>query len=172
MIIAFSIIGLLVLVMIFMFLRSQNLVREVTQLKHSLRYHEKQTRFCLTTLMNLSTQLQNTYLARLEGLQKHALVSADDYELCKFILNHVEFVVMQCCESGATVEEAIHKALQRSQYDMERINKFIARQPSEVRVPWCKNAISGFISACHNLTSESLRLKNRQTSAEAEAPSA
>ena len=107
----------------------------------------------------LSGQLQKTYQARLEALQKHALIGGENADRATFVLSHVEFVIMRCCEHSDTIEEALGKALESSNYNMEQINEFIAAQPSEVRVPWCKNTIGGFIAACHNLTSEKLRLQ-------------
>ncbi len=152
--IAFSIIGFLVLVLIYFVVRNQSIQAELNQLKHLVKSKDAQSRFSLSALLMLSGQLQNTYKKRLDSLQKHALISSEDYDTASFILGNVEFVIMQCCENRATVEEAINKALDRSTFTIEQINKYIAKQPSEIRVPWCKNSVGGFVSACHNLTSE------------------
>lgn len=160
--IAFSIIGFLVLVLVYYVVRNQSMQSELSQLKHLLKSKDAHSRFCLSALLMLSGQLQNSYKNRLDALQKHALINNEDYETASFILGNVEFVIMQCCENRATVEEAINKALDRSTYTIEQINKYIAKQPSEIRVPWCKNNVSGFISACHNLTSETMKTKSRK----------
>lgn len=160
--VSFGVIGFLVLILIYFVVRNQGMQRELTQLKHTVKSIDTQSKFSLSALLMLSGQIQKTYQVRLESLQKHALINNDDYEIAHFILSQVEFVIMQCCEQRSTVEEAINKALDRSTYDIEQINQFVARQPSEVRVPWCKNSIGGFVSACHNLTSEKLKLKSRK----------
>lgn len=157
--VAFGVIGFLVLILIYFVVRNQSMQRELTQLKHIVKSIDSQSKFSLSALLMLSGQIQKTYQGRLESLQKHALISNDYYEIAGFILGQVEYVIMQCCEKRATVEEAINKALDKSNYNIEQINQFIAKQPSEVRVPWCKNSIGGFISACHNMTSEKLKLK-------------
>lgn len=161
--VAFGVIGFLVMGLIYFVVRNQSLQKEVKQLRHTVKSVDSQSKFSLSALLMLSGQIQKTYQGRLESLQKHALISNDDYELAGYILSQVEFVIMQCCEHRATVEEAINKGLDRSNYNIEQINQFIAKQPSEIRVPWCKNSIGGFISACHNLTSERLKLKAKNS---------
>lgn len=162
MIAAFSIIGFLILILIYFAVRHQNTQRELIQLRRMVKSLDSQGKFSLSALMMLSSQLQKTYQARLESLKKHALVSEVDYSAASFVVTQVEFVISQCCEQRATVEEAINKALESSNLNIELVNQFIARQPSEVRIPWCKNTIGGFISACHNMTSESVKLSARK----------
>lgn len=161
--VAFGVIGFLVLVLIYFVVRNQSMQKELKQLKHAVKSIDSQSKFSLSALLMLSGQIQKTYQGRLESLQKHALINNDDYEMASFVLSKVEFVIMQCCEHRATVEEAINKSLDSSNYSIEQINQFIARQPSEIRVPWCKNSIGGFISACHNMTSEKLKLKAKNS---------
>lgn len=157
--VAFGVIGFLVLLLIYFVLRNQSMQSELNQCRHQLKSIDKQNRFSLGSLGILSAELQKTYQLRLDGLQKHALISSEDYNIADFIMGQVAFVIMQCCEKSATIEEALTKALQSSDYDMQQINQFIAKHPSEIRVPWCKNTIGGFVSACHNLTSERVKQK-------------
>lgn len=162
--VAFGVIGILALVLIYFVLRAQNLQRELNQIKHALKSVDAQSKYSLGALVTLSGQLQNSYLARLEALKKHALINQEDYDVAHFVLSRVEFIVMQCCEHKATVEEALKKALAKGEISLEQVNQLIAKQPPEVRIPWCKNTIGGFISACHNLTSKKpATAKDKQT---------
>jgi hypothetical protein len=160
-VVAFSVIGFLVLLLIYFAVRHQNAQRELTQLRRMVKSLDNQGKFSLSAVVMLSGQLQKTYQTRLEWLNKHALISATDYKPASFVVSQVEYVILQCCEQRATVEEAINKALEQSDLDIESINQFVARQSSEVRIPWCKNTIGGFLAACHNMTSESIKMKNR-----------
>lgn len=157
--VAFGVIGFLVLILIYFVLKAQGLQAELNQIKNALRSIDAQSKFSLNALVMLSSQMQRSYLAKLNNLQKHALINNEDFEIANFILNQVELVIMQCCEHKSTVEEAINKALKNSTYTIEQINQFIAKQPSETRVSWCKNTVGGFISACHNLTSDKVSRK-------------
>lgn len=156
----FGVIGFLVLGLIYFVVRQQAMQTELNNLRHSLKSLDKQSRFSLSALVMLSGQLQKTYQLRLDSLQKHALIGADDYKFASFIISQVESVIMQCCEKSATVEEALTKQLANTEMEMEQINQYIAKQPSEIRVPWCKNTIGGFIAACHNITSERVKAKD------------
>lgn len=156
----FGIIGFLVLGLIYFVVRQQTMQAELNKLRHSVKSLDKQSRFSLSALVMLSGQLQKTYQLRLDSLQKHALIGADDYKYASFIISQVESVIMQCCEKSATVEEALTKQLANTDMEMEQINQYVAKQPSEIRVPWCKNTIGGFIVACHNITSERVKAKD------------
>jgi len=158
--VSFGVIGFLVLMLIYFVVRQQSMQVELNKLRNNVKSLDKQGRFSLSALLMLSGQLQKTYQGRLDSLQKHAMISADDYKYASFIISQVENVIMQCCEKSATVEEAITKQLANSEMEMEQVNQYIARQPSEISIPWCKNTIGGFIVACHNITSERVKTKD------------
>ncbi|WJG09497.1 hypothetical protein [Aliiglaciecola sp. LCG003] len=143
--------------LIYFVVRHQSAQSELNKLTHQVKSLDKQSRFSLQALSMLAGQMQKTYQIRLDNLNKHALISSADFKIVSFIIAEVEFVIMQCCEKSATVEEALLKALENSELDMEQIKKYIANQPAEIRVPWCKNTVGGFVSACHNLTSDRVK---------------
>ena len=64
---------------------------------------------------------------------------------------------MQCCQHNETVEESVDKAPKDQAVTIEFASQFIARQPSEIRVPWCKNTVDGFIAACRNLVTDKVK---------------
>lgn len=165
----FGVIGFLVLGLIYFVVRQQAMQTELNNLWHSLKSLDKQSRFSLSALVMLSGQLQKMYQGRLDSLQKHALISADDYKYASFIISQVETVIMQCCEKSATVEETITRQLASTEMEIEQINQYIAKQPSDIRVPWCKNTIGGFIAACHNITSERVKTKDPREETETES---
>lgn len=158
--ISFGVIGFLILILIYFVVRQQSMQAELNKLRIQMKSLDSQSKFSLSALVMVSGQMQKIYQVRLDNLQKHALMSNDDHRLASFIISQVEFVIMQCCEKRATVEEALHKGLASTDLDMETINKYIAKQPSEIRIPWCKNTVGGFVAACHNLTSERVKAKD------------
>ncbi|NCP63482.1 MAG: hypothetical protein GW763_01650 [Paraglaciecola sp.] len=164
----FGIIGILVLVLIFLVLRLQNANREVQKLKFSLRSLQNQTRYTLGALLTMSKQLQYNYKLKLDGLRHHGLLHGDDLLAAQFLIDNFVVVVTQCCERNASVEEALKKALEGSPFSMARIQQFVASQAVEVRVPWSKNNLEGFMSACNNMVSGKLKT---QSSAEEQTSS-
>ena len=167
--VSFGVTGFLVLILIYFVVRQQSMQVELNKLRNSVKSLDKQGRFSLNALLMLSGQLQKMYQGRLDSLQKHALISADDYKYASFIISQVETVIMQCCEKSATVEEAITRQLASTEMEIEQINQYIAKQPSDIRVPWCKNTIGGFIAACHNITSERVKTKDPREETETES---
>mmetsp|Transcript_9577 Transcript_9577/g.12398 ORF Transcript_9577/g.12398 Transcript_9577/m.12398 type:complete len:169 (+) Transcript_9577:40-546(+) len=167
--VSFGVTGFLVLILIYFVVRQQSMQVELNKLRNSVKSLDKQGRFSLNALLMLSGQLQKMYQGRLDSLQKHALISADDYKYASFIISQVETVIMQCYEKSATVEEAITRQLASTEMEIEQINQYIAKQPSDIRVPWCKNTIGGFIAACHNITSERVKTKDPREETETES---
>ena len=158
--VAFGVIGFLTLFLIYLVVRNQSLQRELNQYKHSLKTSDSQAKYTLNTLVSVSSELQKTFVSRIESAQKRGLLSGEDYTSSSFILNHVDYVIMQCCEYKSTVEEAINKALEPSDLSITEINQFIAKQPSEIRVPWCKNTVNGFVTACNNISIGKLNIQS------------
>ena len=154
-----GIIGALVLVLVYFAVHAQSLQKEKNQLKHRLKSNDASYKFTHGALLLLATELQNTCLAKLHSANKHAVIGADDFKIATFVVSNMEFVVAQCCERKATVEEAIKKALKANHMDYESLSQFIAKQPKEVTLPWCKNNLSGFIMACQNISQVNIATK-------------
>jgi hypothetical protein len=147
----FGIIGLLVLALIFFVMRVQSVQLELNKIRFELKTLQKNTKFSLGSIMLMSKQLTNSYRFKLDAMRRHGILHGDDLTVVQFLVENVEFVVMQCCEKQATVEEAIKQALEGFSIDMAAVQQYIARQPVDVRVPWSKNTLDGYLAACNNL---------------------
>lgn len=152
--VAFGVIGFLVLVLVFVVTRNQSTQRELKQLQHAHKIQQSQNKYSLGIVMTMSTHLQQTFQSKLAALSSHGLISQQDQDMASFVLENFQFIVVQCCQHNETVEVAVQKALKGQEFTIEQVSQFIARQPSEVRVPWCKNTIDGFIAACRNLVAD------------------
>lgn len=150
--VTFGVIGFLVLILIYFVLRSQNLQKELSQSKHALKTSDSHSKFTVSSLTVIAKELQKSYLSRLAATKRHALVSDEDFELANCILTRFEYVLVQCCDNSATIEEAVTQSLNTSEHDLDQIKQFIAKQPQEIKLPWCKNTIAGYITACHNIS--------------------
>ena len=168
-VVAFGIIGFLILLLIYLTVRNQSIQRELIQYKRTLKATDSQARYAMKTLIAVSAELQKAFVARLEANQKRGIISGQDYEIAGFILNHVDFVISQCVEHQRSVEEAVNKALERSELSMKDINQYIANQASEIRVPWCKNAVNAFVVACNNISVGTIKTKSGADSKTPEA---
>ena len=155
--VAFGIIWFLILVIIFVVMRSQSTQRELKQIKRAHKLLQSQDKYSLGIVMAMSRQLQSEFQTKLASLNSHGLIKRQDYDIAHFILENFQFIIVQCCQHNETVEAAIRKALKGEVLTIEFVSQFIARQSSEVRVPWCKNTVDGFIAACRNLVADKVK---------------
>ena len=153
MVILIAVIVSLIFFLIFIVMKNQNMAKELREYRHLAKNAESKSRFALTTVDSLARQIQKILMSQLESSQKRGLVKGDKYEKAKVIFNCFEYVVMQCCEHGATVEESLNRALSNSEIGMEDVKKFISEMPSEVRMAWVKNNVGSFVVACNNINS-------------------
>lgn len=149
----FGIISLMALVIIFVVTQNQGIQREFKKVQRAHKLLQSHNKYSLGIVMSMSSQLQYSHQTKLSELKIHGLISQQDHKIVNFILENFQFIIVQCCQYNETVEVAVRKALKGQEVTIENISQFIARQPSEVRVPWCKNSVDGFIAACRNLVS-------------------
>jgi hypothetical protein len=154
-----GVIGALVLLLIYFVVRAQALQKETSQLKRHLKSSDTTYKFTHGALLLISKELEKSCLAKLHSANKHGVMSASDFEFANFMVGSMEFVVVQCCERRATVEEAIKKSLKANHMDFDSLCQFIAKQPTEIRIPWCKNNLSGYIVACQNISQAKIPTK-------------
>ncbi len=152
--IAFGVIGFLILVLVFFVTKSQGVQRELKQAQSSLKTIQSQNKQSLDIVIMTATQLQRMFQGQLAAKHKHGLISQADYDIASFVFENFQYIVVQCCQNNETVEVAVKKALKGQILTIEEISQFVARQPPEVKVPWCKNTIDGFVAACRNLVAE------------------
>lgn len=155
--IEFGVIALLILALIFMVMNGKSTQRELKQIKRAHKLLQSQNKYSLGIVMAMSSQLQYVFQTKLATLNSHGLIKRQDYDIAHFVLENFQFIIVQCCQHNETVEVAVRKALKGQALTMEFVSQFIARQPSEVRVPWCKNTVDGFIAACANLVSDKVK---------------
>lgn len=148
----FALFGLLILVVIYLVVRSQTLEKELNQHKHWQKSSEAQRRYLLENIGHLSHELQNSLIIRLNKAHQHRLITQEDFEVASLILNNVGNVVLMCCEKRSTVQEAVKKLVSSSAISQEQLSRFIASQPNSVRLAWSKNQPGGFIRACSQIS--------------------
>ena len=150
--VAIGVIGFTVLILIYFVLKTQSLQKEMNQYKHSLKTSDGQTRNTLNNLNFLSKELQRVYAGRLNSAKKHGLINDENFAMSSNIIENFSYVIMRCSEHNETVEEAVKKSLERSTIDIQEINHFIAAQPQEIKLPWCKNQLGGYVLACQHIS--------------------
>jgi hypothetical protein len=136
-------------------MRNQSTQRELKQIRRAHKLLQSQNKYSLG--MSMSTQLQYVFQTKLASLNNHGLIKRQDYDIANFILENFQFIIVQCCQHNETVEVAVRRALKGQALTIEFVSQFIARQPSDVRVPWCKNTVVGFIAACRNLVADKVK---------------
>lgn len=164
--IEFGVIGFLILTLVFVVTRNQSTQRELKQIQSAHKTLQAQNKYSLGIVMTMSSALQNIFQIKLSSLKGHGLINQQDYDIANFLLENFQFVTVQCCQHNETIEVAIRKALKGQDFTIEEVSQFIARQPSEIRVPWCKNTVEGFVAACRNLVADKGSTKPADTTEE------
>lgn len=149
---AFAIIGVLVLLLIFFVMRSQSLLKQLNMSSSTIRQQSKKSQFAMANVQLLADQLQKQVRNQLAASRKRGLIGEKQGEVFEFIFSNITQVVLACCEKSATVEEALTNALKETPVTMEQVREVIKEQPSDVRVAWCKNTVDGFIIACNQIS--------------------
>jgi len=169
--IEFGVIALLILALIFVVMNNQSTQRELKQIKRAHKLLQSQNKYSLGIVMTMSTQLQYIFQTKLTALKNHGLIKHQDHDIANVILDNFQFIIVQCCQHNETVEVAVRKALKGQALTIELVSQFIARQPSEVRVPWCKNTVDGFIAACRNLVADKVKTQAEEVDSTINSPS-
>jgi len=166
MVVAVSIILFMVIVLIYFVVKNQTMAKELREYRHLARNAENKSRFALTTVDSLAGQIQKILISQLESAQKRGLIKGEQYEKASAVYSSFEYVVMQCCEHSATVEEALSRALGSSNFSMDDIKKFISEMPSDVRAAWMKNNVGNFVVACNNINNHFMNPTSKKESTE------
>ncbi|RDV23940.1 hypothetical protein DXV75_16375 [Alteromonas aestuariivivens] len=156
MLIAFSVIGIMVLLLIYFVVHSQTLQRDLNLTRNSARQNAKKASRGLTSLLFVANELQKTFMTRLDTAHSKGLMPEKSYPVARSIVRSMPQVIMDFCEKGHSVEEALTRALQMSEANMEEVREFIKKQPREVRLAWSKNTPDGYVTACNAFTQKLL----------------
>ncbi|MCU7554823.1 hypothetical protein OCL06_09445 [Alteromonas sp. ASW11-19] len=147
-----SVVAGLVILLTFLIVRGQNMQRELALTRHSAKTHATKVRYAFTSLVVVTNNLQQIFISRVERAHQKKLINEEDYAAARALANQYSRIMMDCCEKGATVEEAVKKSMQPYQISMLDLKNLIKNQPNDVRVSWTKNTPDGFTAAMNNLT--------------------
>ncbi|GGW85254.1 hypothetical protein [Alteromonas halophila] len=150
--IAFSIIGVLSLVLIYFVLRFQNAQRELILTRTNARVSAKRATNAYRYIMALASEQQHELLSKLESANTSGLIKTTDYQRLQVLFSHFSTIVMFCSEKDATVEEAINSALKKEEINLLDVREVIKNMPNDVRMSWSRNSCESFIAACVAMT--------------------
>lgn len=131
--------------------KNQAMAKQLRNYRHLAKSAESKSRFAFVTLNSLAEQIQKDLVSQLESAHKRGLIKGENYQRSKAIFKCFVYVVIQCCEHGSTVEEALNRALANGETSLDEIKKFVSELPAEIRVPWVKNDVNSFVTACTNI---------------------
>lgn len=150
--IAFSIIGILSLLLIYFVLRFQNAQRELILVRSNARTSAKRANQAFRHIMALANEQQNEMVAKVEAAHTKGLMKTTDYQCLAVLFSQFTTIVMRCSEKGASVEEAINAALKKEQMTLQDVREVVKNMPNDVRMSWSKNTCDGFVNACAAMT--------------------
>lgn len=150
--IAFSIIGILSLLLIYFVLRLQNAQRELILARSNARASTKRANQAFRHIMALANEQQNEMLTKLESAHTKGLMKTTDYQRLAVLFAQFTTIVMLCSEKGASVEEAINAALKKQEMTLQDVREVVKNMPNDVRMSWSKNTCDGFVNACAAIT--------------------
>lgn len=154
-----GIIAIMLMVLIYSFVRKQALHREIKIAQNTSKSINRKLKLTQKQLVSISHELQSIFLARLESVNKRGLLKQEQYQVASFILNRFEFVVMNCVEHDSTVKEAVNRSVLGQAVKIDQINQFIKEQPNDIKVAWCQNKLDGYLAACRGISTGPLNLQ-------------
>lgn len=150
--IAFSIVAILILVVIYYVIQNQALANELIKQKNINKQLGKNAKAALSGLSITCIELQKLYLARIADSKRHGLLTEENYNHAFFVISKLGFVIMRAIEMDISIERALQQACSASPYKSSEIKKFISQQPNEVRMAWSQNTVVGYMSAISRLS--------------------
>ncbi|MCW8091194.1 hypothetical protein [Alteromonas sp. ASW11-130] len=163
----FSIMGVLVIALIYFVLRAQTYQRELSLVRSTAKSNAKKVNIAYTNLVMLTNELQSVFTQRLEVANSKGLLTGGNFTAAKVVIKNFSNVIMDCCEKGNTVEEAITRRLKNDSVSLIDVKNFIKEQPNDVRMSWSKNTPEGFITACNNFSQTALTVDKTDLKQEA-----
>ena len=151
MIVAFGVIGLLILFLIYFVLRAQNLQKELALLRHSNKQTNNKVTYAYRNLVLVTDALEKNLTARIESAYKSRLIDQTQYNALHPLMRNFSTIVMACCEKGMSFEESLNKVLLNEEVTLEEIREVVKALPSNVRMVWSKNTADGFIAFCQTV---------------------
>ncbi|MBU3023869.1 hypothetical protein [Aestuariibacter sp. A3R04] len=151
--VAFGVIGILVILLIFFVFKIQTLHNQINQNKLLARQNANKANSAYVNLSTTAKALQTIFVQRLESASSKGLISGNDEEVLAFILRTSSKIIFESSEKKRTIEEGLTSALRDNQdMSIEKIQTFIQGQPDDIRMCWIKNTPEGFISAIDHIT--------------------
>ena len=158
--VAFSVIGILVILLIYFVFKVQTLHSQINQNKILVKQNASKANSAYVNLSMTAKALQAIFLQRLETASNKGLISGDNEKVLTFILQSSSKIIFENSEKKRTIEEGLTLALRDGEdMSMEKIQTFMQGQPSDVRMSWAKNTADGFIVALDHMTTNLLQPK-------------
>lgn len=150
---AFGVIGALVLLLVYFAMRIQTLQREMVLLRSTTKSQTHRANEALAGLAEIVSRLEQVYAQNVDTAASKGLIGGQQHSVLQFLTGHFSAIVLDCWQNSSTTEEALKRQLAfNNQLSMEDLRAFMQQQPSQVRIGWSKNTPDGFISACESLT--------------------
>lgn len=149
---AFSIIAVLVLILIFFVFKVQTLHKEISANRGVARQNAEKANSAYSVLSTTARTLQKIFTERVEQASKKGLISGKNYEVMMTITSSSARIIFDNCEKGFSIEEALTVALRETEISMEDVRTLMQEQPNDVRMSWVQNHADGFIKACDIMT--------------------
>jgi len=149
---AFSIIAVLVLILIFFVFKVQSLHKQISANRGLARQNAEKANTAYSVLSITARTLQKIFTERVEQASKKGLISGKNYEVMMLITSSSAKIIFDACEKGLSIEQALTVAIRDSELSMDDIKAMMQEQPNDVRISWVQNHADGFIKACDIMT--------------------
>jgi len=152
MIVAFGVIGILILALIYFVLRTQSLQKELSLSRHTNKQTSNKATYAFHNLVLVTDALEKSLSSRIESAYKSRLINQEQYNALAPLMRNFSTIVMRCCERGDSLEESLNRALTHENITLKEVKDVVKEFPSNVRMAWSKNTADGFIAFCQAVT--------------------
>lgn len=146
----FSIGGCALLLIVFLFYRSETLRRNYKALRMKYTSTDKNNKYLAQQMMMLAEEIQYSYLVQLDGAEKRGIIDSAKAKKVKALVHCIGSVIEGVLKSY-TVQQCLTGALPEHGFSLEEIQKMISEEESHIRMAWTKNSLDGYMKLCREL---------------------
>ena len=151
MIVTMSIVGFLVLALVYFVIRAQSVEKELKRTKQQAKSLNTQAKQASTCANMLAIEMQRSLLEKLDAAHKRMLISGSDYTRARALFCRLDKVVQLYSEQSIPVSQALKTAFKGSDPSFNDVCQYITTMPTEVKLAWSRNDMHSFITACNHI---------------------
>lgn len=154
---AMSACAVMLLIIIYLFFRSDALKKQLKERGFALNAASNKDKFLCDVIGLLSSEHEKDLIEKLVQI-KNQKGETEDVKIVSALVNAFAAVVNEIALSDHTPKEAVQRTLgATSDITLEEFNNFLAGSDQRVKQAWSKNSVHGFVLMCDFIVEDMLK---------------